>query len=273
MRDTEILGLMHRLYRDVIADLSKEPGPHDGFDWHRAASNYRLKINDRLTTTFGRCSYSTRTIEISGPLSRAQDTEDGRAQVHDTILHEIAHAMTPGAGHGPAWKRACVRIGAKPVRCYSASDGMQAADHHRYQIVCTACDQITSYRQSVPAWATVGQITTRYHRVSSCPAARRGGPRSYLIVEPIGIGLRGDDVPAATGRTKTPVAVAAADTTDTPQKATKVDTHLGAGWMARDGGPVACHGCGVVRPRTKYPTRSGDPSSRKTTCRGCPGRA
>lgn len=42
------------------------------------------------------------------------------AEVLDTIRHEIAHAKTPDAGHGPAWKLAAMAIGAKPVACSAA---------------------------------------------------------------------------------------------------------------------------------------------------------
>jgi predicted SprT family Zn-dependent metalloprotease len=38
------------------------------------------------------------------------------AEVLDTILHEIAHALTPGEGHKQAWKDMCIKIGAKPNR-------------------------------------------------------------------------------------------------------------------------------------------------------------
>ena len=40
------------------------------------------------------------------------------AEVRDTILHEIAHAMTPDAKypHGTSWKLAAQRIGANPNR-------------------------------------------------------------------------------------------------------------------------------------------------------------
>ncbi len=37
-------------------------------------------------------------------------------EVLDTILHEIAHALTPGEGHKQAWKDMCVKIGARPDR-------------------------------------------------------------------------------------------------------------------------------------------------------------
>ena len=39
------------------------------------------------------------------------------AELLDTIRHEIAHAQTPGEGHGRAWKMAAMAIGANPVTC------------------------------------------------------------------------------------------------------------------------------------------------------------
>jgi hypothetical protein len=52
-------------------------------------------------------------------LSRALVLRNERADVEDTIRHEIAHALCPPkAGHGPLWKSMCKRTGAKPERCY-----------------------------------------------------------------------------------------------------------------------------------------------------------
>ena len=39
--------------------------------------------------------------------------------MRDTILHEVAHALTPGDNHGPLWRRVCRQIGARPERCYT----------------------------------------------------------------------------------------------------------------------------------------------------------
>ena len=48
-------------------------------------------------------------------LSRLHAVGGSPAQVTDTILHEIAHALAgPEAGHGPAWKEIAGRIGAVP---------------------------------------------------------------------------------------------------------------------------------------------------------------
>jgi predicted SprT family Zn-dependent metalloprotease len=63
----------------------------------------------------GRCYYRRKVIELS--LYHAQHSE--LADVLDTIKHEIAHAVTPGAGHGELWQAACLMIGAKPERYYT----------------------------------------------------------------------------------------------------------------------------------------------------------
>jgi hypothetical protein len=60
-------------------------------------------------------------------------------QVTDTILHEIAHALTLGDGHGYAWKRKCIEIGAKPERCYTNKDTVFTM---RYQAICGGCNAV-----------------------------------------------------------------------------------------------------------------------------------
>src|SRR5699024_6211387 len=69
---------------------------------------------DRARRRAGVCRYQRRQISLSGPLTRIHDEE----QVRDTILHEIAHALTgPRAGHGPRWRAAARELGARPLRC------------------------------------------------------------------------------------------------------------------------------------------------------------
>lgn len=58
--------------------------------------------------------------------------------VRDTILHEIAHALTgPGHGHNDVWKAACVSIGARPVRCKDAGEVELPAGN--YTALCPTC--------------------------------------------------------------------------------------------------------------------------------------
>jgi predicted SprT family Zn-dependent metalloprotease len=70
---------------------------------------------DHARRRFGCCHISRKKITLSRPLTLLNE----EPEVRDTILHEIAHAMEPTDGHGPRWRAACVRVGAKPVRCYT----------------------------------------------------------------------------------------------------------------------------------------------------------
>ncbi|QDH49232.1 metalloprotease [Pantoea phage Phynn] len=76
-------------------------------------SQWKFKINGRLTRALGVCNYNTQTID----LARRHAQEDSYENILDTLLHEIAHAIAGwGAAHGPEWQKVAVRIGAKPVR-------------------------------------------------------------------------------------------------------------------------------------------------------------
>lgn len=75
---------------------------------------------------FGLCSYRKKEIQLSIFLSETEPFDS----VCDTILHEIAHALTPGAGHGPAWKAVARRIGLSDPK-----SGKQAAVQPKYSWV------------------------------------------------------------------------------------------------------------------------------------------
>jgi len=74
--------------------------------------NWSFAFN-RRKTTMGVCFYTRRTIELS--IHFVERNED--AEIRDTLLHEIAHALVgPRHGHDAVWKAACRRIGARPER-------------------------------------------------------------------------------------------------------------------------------------------------------------
>lgn len=88
---------------------------------------------DNARRRFGRCSYRTKTISLSKHLVSLNDLE----KVKDTILHEIAHALTPGHGHDRVWQRKAIEIGCNGERCYSSFDVQQPES--RYIAECKGC--------------------------------------------------------------------------------------------------------------------------------------
>jgi len=91
---------------------------------------------DHARRRFGSCAWGRRRISLSRVLTLLNSEEE----VRDTILHEIAHALCPRDGHGAKWKAMCVRIGARPVRCYSHSDVVTPVRRAaRFAIGCPRC--------------------------------------------------------------------------------------------------------------------------------------
>lgn len=71
---------------------------------------WNFKWTKKLST-YGTCDYKNKTIELSLPIA-VSDKE----KAIDTLLHELAHALTPDDGHGKVWKAKCLEIGAEPKR-------------------------------------------------------------------------------------------------------------------------------------------------------------
>ena len=100
---------------------------------------------DHARRRFGKCEYDSRRITLSRPLTLL----NGIDEVRDTILHEIAHALCPGAGHGPRWRATCRRIGATPKRCYTDEQVVSPARRAaRYTMGCPRCQWwVARYRR------------------------------------------------------------------------------------------------------------------------------
>ncbi len=73
-------------------------------------------VADGAKTRAGVCRFGRRQIGISAPLTALHD----EAEVRDTILHEIAHALVgPQHGHDAVWRAKAVEIGSSGERCTS----------------------------------------------------------------------------------------------------------------------------------------------------------
>lgn len=85
-------------------------------------------------------------------------------EIRETVLHEIAHAIAGHkAGHGPAWKAAAIRVGAKPERCATA---VTARPEAAVQGKCPNCDFVHQQHR-LPM------------RVSYCPTCVKAGRSQF----------------------------------------------------------------------------------------------
>ena len=108
--------------RKLAEQLIREQGP----------PGWRFNF-DRARRRFGCCWTTRKLITLSRPLTELND----EAEVRDTILHEIAHALVPG-GHTPAWRRMCEKLGAVPRRCY-AGDAVKLPEIRRWVLYTAVC--------------------------------------------------------------------------------------------------------------------------------------
>lgn len=90
---------------------------------------------DTAKRRFGVCNYTKKVIGLSESLTRLNEEH----LVKDTILHEIAHALTPGHGHDSVWVAKAKEIGCDGNRCYS-STAVQVPPA-KYTATCKGCGQ------------------------------------------------------------------------------------------------------------------------------------
>jgi predicted SprT family Zn-dependent metalloprotease len=121
------------------------------------AAGWTFKF-DHARRRFGSCRPRSRAITLSRPLTLL----NGDDQVRDTILHEIAHALTPGDGHGPQWKAKCREIGARPQRCYTDADvSSPPRKPAPYRIGCVPCGWWVDRRRLTPRTLVCRTCRTR----------------------------------------------------------------------------------------------------------------
>lgn len=131
---------------------------------------------DHARRRFGCCNLTQQRITLSRPLTLLND----ESQVRDTLLHEIAHALTPHDGHGALWKTMCRKIGARPIRCYRENEivapprpaarywmscpacgwVIQRQRRPRRKLICRTCSSSVVFSSKSPAQPSVAAPTT-----------------------------------------------------------------------------------------------------------------
>jgi predicted SprT family Zn-dependent metalloprotease len=78
---------------------------------HFELRTWSVTLHNRKRS-FGTCNHLKKEIQLSRLLIPTM-TDAG---VKDTIIHEIAHALTKGHGHDYTWKRKCIELGGNGQR-------------------------------------------------------------------------------------------------------------------------------------------------------------
>jgi predicted SprT family Zn-dependent metalloprotease len=91
---------------------------------------------DQTKQQVGVCNHHTKKIGFS--LYYLEKSSD--AEIRDTILHEIAHALVgSNHGHDATWRAKCIEIGARPKRL-AGEDAVTTAKPN-YVMICPSCDR------------------------------------------------------------------------------------------------------------------------------------
>ena len=121
---------------------------------------------DNAKTRAGLCNYTRKRITVSRYL--AEKFEDDA--IHQTLLHEVAHAMAgPRAGHGPKWKAVANELGYEGGRLH---DGPIANELAPWVGTCPAGHIIHRYRRPTRPMAC-GKCARRYDPANAIQWVKR----------------------------------------------------------------------------------------------------
>jgi predicted SprT family Zn-dependent metalloprotease len=147
----------------------------------------------------GVCRFDRRVIGLSAPLTRLHH----EAEVRDTVLHEIAHALVgPQHGHDAVWKLTARRLGSTATRCVDSEAptvtgswvGVCAAGHvkdrHRRPERVMSCAQCrpTFSAAHLFDWTYQGRPAAMHPNYVAELEALRAGER--LVRLPVGARVR-----------------------------------------------------------------------------------
>jgi len=101
-------------------------------------------VLDNAKTRHGVCRYNRYCGGVKNiGLSRHYINLNEESAIRNTILHEIAHALTPGHHHDRIWRRKAIEIGCTGERCTDAK-----STPGRYQATCLCGEKFNIHRKT-----------------------------------------------------------------------------------------------------------------------------
>ena len=112
---------------------------------------------DSAKTRAGLCNYTRKRITVSRYLAARYEDDE----IHQVLLHEVAHAMAgQGSGHGPRWKKIAREIGYEGGRLHH---GEVADELAPWVGACPAGHEFFRYRKPTRAMSC-GKCSRRFDR-------------------------------------------------------------------------------------------------------------
>ncbi len=106
---------------------------------------------------FGKCSYRRKMITLSKHLVALNEV----ARVQNTILHEIAHALTQGHGHDGTWRAKAIELGCDGKRCYSLDSTVTTET--KYIAICNGCNRVHKRFRTPQRDKSCGYCCSKYN--------------------------------------------------------------------------------------------------------------
>jgi predicted SprT family Zn-dependent metalloprotease len=95
---------------------------------------------DNAKRRAGMCDGGAKRISLSKHITKL----NSEREVINTILHEIAHALVGCQhGHNTQWKNMCIKIGARPERCFTSDQ--KILPDYKYTADCGGCGKTHGY--------------------------------------------------------------------------------------------------------------------------------
>ena len=118
-------------------------------EWCLAGIGWKFVWDNRATRRYGQCRYYKKEIGITKKLALINTIEESK----DVVLHEIAHALAgSGHGHDAVWKRMCIKVGARPERCYTPEErgGTVKTIKGKYKLINKDTGEVYRYYHRKP---------------------------------------------------------------------------------------------------------------------------
>ena len=113
-------------------------------EWGLIEEGWSFVWDTRAVRRYGQCRYRKREIGVTKVLANLNTIEETK----DVVLHEIAHALTGrGHGHDAVWKRMCIKVGARPERCYKSEEngGTVKTTKGKYKLINKDTGEVYRY--------------------------------------------------------------------------------------------------------------------------------